>query len=481
MKRVVIFAFLSVFLISYASAGSQELVYGEPFQVDYSGPNHTYPGVVVFNGVDHGVFFSYRGTDDLYLQIYFRRLDPSGKPYGPQRLIMTSPGHLLVAAAEWDGSAYIVAVYGWLSNEGVYLLRVSKDGKVLARADFDNYSYGSYLSWIPLNSFLKVVGDDFYFCFSEGQKPLGKRRVLLIHGPKSLKGRLTTTTLPKGNLVNTTLFGMTFDTDGFLALLGEQSSGEAEVEKALLLQIDFNGKVVGQPFDLEETITPSVQVAGPAFFGGGYMILYTERDGNNYHNRSLVIDWEGKTVSGANDLGQAPTPFLWLNPAWNGSSTSSFAIAVHSAGKFGYAFFMFNAKGKFLVDPIYFVGNFNDVVWGQSQAFTGRATTFVYSVIKQGTYLHHLYSNQVSLPAGIKKPQIVFFKAGAKNLGGNKRAVVWSAAGSKTVLMKGKGVKLKKLRPVDCALVEVTGKKLGLTLIAKGPGGKAKKRLVIKP
>jgi hypothetical protein len=138
-------------------------------------------------------------------------------------------------------------------------------------------------------------------------------------------------------------------------------------------------------------------------------------------------------------------------------------------------------KGKFLVEPIECTSGIYFGGFGPTHVFDGLTLTTLFSGRKVGGGFYHLYSNQVSLPKAISKPQVVYFKASAEPLDGNSFVVLWSAAGCSSVLIKGKGVKLKKLPPVGCATVEVKGKKLRLTIIARGPGGKAGKSIKIKP
>ena len=63
----------------------------------------------------------------------------------------------------------------------------------------------------------------------------------------------------------------------------------------------------------------------------------------------------------------------------------------------------------------------------------------------------------------------------------NRRAVLWSATGCSKLKITGKGVKLKRLPPVGCQLIKIKKSKLTLRITATGPGGKAVKKLVLKP
>ena len=471
---------LAISVFFCAAAFSQGLVYEEPYRVDYDSPSSSAPGVVVFNGVDHAAFYPFQGPDDADKNLYFRRLDSAGVPSGPQKRVLTNTGLDWPMAAAWDGSAYVVAISSWIGNRNIYLVRVSAEGRMLARQDIDGYVYGGFIYDLPINPFLSVIDDEIFFCFTAGTDA-ASRRVILVHGPSKLGSQLTATTLPQGALTNANILGMTCDTDGFLALIGQVGLSDHEVKKALLLRIDFSGRPVGAPFPLEETITPG-SASGPVFFGSGYLILYTLREGSNYLNGSIVIDAEGNTLSGPNDLGWASEMLFWLNPIWNGRNVSSFAIDVNWAtNRFNSVHYTFNSKGKFLADPVTFYRRSNDPIFGSSQAFTGLATTIFYAAPTGHMGRYQLYSNQVSLPPSVTKSSVVYFAAGDSEVGRNGRMIVWSATGCSSVLIKGKGVKLKRLPPVGCAVVKVKGKKLKLTLTVRGPGGKAKGKIVIRP
>jgi len=492
MKIQNVLSALSILILIGATAFSQELVREQPVKVEDSILDLPVDALLAFNGTDHAAFYPFNNSGGPEYQFCFRRLRADGTPFGSRKTLIDNPGMDWPIAADWDGSAYVVAV-GNIEGKSLCLLRVSKKGKLLARVDIA----GTFEIQQPIKDmqtinyfFLKVVGDTIFFCFSEGPK-VKDRRVVLLQGPRNLIGQFTTTTLPKGSLSNAHLLGMTYDTEGFLALLGARDTKqqeEYEIEAVRLLRIDFGGNVVGSPMELEEEITPSISIVGPVFFGDGYMILYTLRVGGGrnvsgpvgatYAHYSLVIDDEGKTLIGPTDVGQAHTTMFFRHPIWNGSYVAS--LYATTGGAFG--FLTFNTNGLFLTSPIiieYFQDQ-HDIGIGFNHVFSGLATTFVYTA---ETAHHPIYmlTNQVGIPNGITKPRVVYFAAGDAEVGNNEWVIVWSAIGCEKVSIKGKGVKLRRLPPVGCAIVQVPGKKLKLTLTAIGPGGKAKRKIFISP
>ena len=481
MKPIDFILVLAISVVSCTAAYAQELVYEEPYRVDYDSPSSSTPGVVVFNGVDHAAFYAFKGPDDADTNLYFRRLDSAGIPIGPQKRVLTNPDLDWPMAAAWDGSAYIVAVSSWIgAGNIVYLVRIAANGALLARKNIDGYVYGGFIYYIPINPFLSVIDNEIFFCFTAGINE-ASRRVILVRGSSKLTGQLTATTLPQGTLTNANILGMACDTDGFLALIGQVGLSTHEIKSVLLLRINFSGQPVGEPFLLEETITPG-SAAGPVFFGSGYLILYAQREGSIYSNRSIVIDANGNTLSGPHDLGWASEMLFWLNPIWSGSNVSSFAIdIIWAKSRCNSVYCTFNSQGGFLGNPLTFYRRAHEPIFGSSQAFTGLATTICSPTPTGHMGRLPLFSNRVSLPASVTKPSVVYFAAGDSEVGRNGRVILWSATGCNSVMIKGKGVKLKRLPPVGCAVVTVKNKKLRLTLIVRGPGGKAKKKITIRP
>jgi hypothetical protein len=474
MRIVPFFATILLFFLLVDISPSQEVIYEQPFQINYDGPAYyTHEGFVVFNGVEHGYVYSQEYAGDADYEIYFRRLKADGTPTGPHKRIATIAGFDRPLAIEWDGSAYLIAGFN-VTNEQVYLLRVSRDGELLRIKELD----GKFWCWLPgpkndtFNCYLiKVIGETMFFFFTDGRVEKGAR-ALLVKGDKTLTGDLTVKTLPKENFKNAFILGVTYDTEGFLVLVGERDPSDEEINDVRLIRIDYLGRVVGSPMTLESDIMRATFLAGPVFYGKGYMIIAAKNYAGGAKHRSLVIDFQGKTLYGPNDLGWAASHFIWRNPLWNGDQVSCFATGVEMFLVY------FNKKGGFAHDPIPFAGSLIYPWFSPTQALTGTATTVTFSASPGGAK-SNVYSNQLSLPAGITKPKVVYFDAGAEYLGQNKRVLVWSAIGNNYLKIQGKGVKLKRLPPVGCALVTLKADKTKLTATANGPGGKAKKTIVI--
>ncbi len=477
MKPKDLFLALVASLLFIASASAQQLLNGSPYRIDSSSPNvNVRDGAVVFNGSAHGVFYSCRGTSDEDDQVYFRRLAADGTPRGPQMLVLANTGGDYVMAADWDGSAYIVAAANQ-ESERVLLLRVARDGTLLATRELaGDFAYSPPGASIDASNsaFIKAVGGTVFLCFTDGTE-IGKRRVILARGPALLDGEesFAAVALPQGSLGNANLLGMTCDTEGFLALIGERGLHDQEIKDVLLIRIDFDGNPVGAPFALEATVTPSRYLAGPVFFGDGYLLVCCRHSGSGYANTSLVFDSDGKTLAGPNDLGLAGE-MLWRNPTWNGSHLTCFATNN------SMLFASFNAKGRIIGEPIDYADGIATPGFSPNQAFTGMGNTLVYTA-NSGTGYFQLFANQVSIPDGIAKPRVAYFAAGGSDTGDGERVIFWSATGCQTVTIRGNGIKLRRLPPVGCAVVRVSEKKLRLTITARGPGGKAAKKIVIRP
>ena len=300
--------------------------------------------------------------------------------------------------------------------------------------------------------------------------------MILARGPALLDGEepFVAAALPRGSLGNANLLGMTCDTEGFLALIGERGPSNQEIKDVLLIRIDFDGNPVGNPFPLGATVTPALCLAGPVFFGDGYLIVSCQRQDSGHVNRSLVISADGKTLAGPNDLGLAGAELFWRNPTWSGSHLACFATGN------SMLFASFNAKGRIIGEPIDYAAGVATPGFSPNQAFTGMANTLAYTA-NAGTGYYQLFANQVSIPAGIAKPKIAYFAAGGSDIDDGERVIFWSATGSETVTIRGNGIRLRKLPPVGCAVVRADDKKLRLTLTARGPGGKAARKIVIRP
>jgi hypothetical protein len=456
---------------------AQQLVHPQSYQVSYDGMTVVYDGVVAFNGIDYAVFFSAQDSKEDHINPYFRRISSDGIPAGPLRRLLNNPGTDWAMAAIWDGSAYIAA-YANYDNEYVYFMRISKDGKVLLKKNLS----GNYRTWPPIaersstygQPFMAILGDEVFLCFTIGID-FGERSVIFVKGPKSLNGEFDVSTLPVGSFSNATLCGMTFDTEGFLALVGEMDPDHHDIERVQCVAIGYDGKAAAAPIQLEEAIGTVDFITGPVFFGEGFLITYTRWQGTYSTHNSLVIDRDGKTVNGPNKLGEAASILLWRSLIWNGSYLVSIGCDLQL---YPVTLYFFNYNGKFFANP--FKGGVESAGSTPALVFNGTRTTVVYTDELPATHFPFMFTNQFSIPSNITKPAIEFFDYGADYLG-TKRVVVWSAIGCTNVRLVGKGVKLKNQAPVGLALVDTKGKKLQLKLKIKGPGGRASRKLVIVP
>lgn len=483
MKAKTTIIFLSLLILTLAvSPQAQELIYQDAKQIDYDWPSWPFPGPVVFNGADHTVFYTHQGPDDADRQIYARRLNASGVPIGPQTAIYKGNTDDNPFAAVWDGEAYIVACAN--GKEQRYLLRVSKDLKLLS-TQFLPGKYNWAFGWYKGDIFsLQVVGDRLFFFFSATKtfQNMSQNRTYLAMCDRQLKTNPDVTQLPKGDLRNAGFLGVAIHPNGFLLAMGERGLTvfDNEIKVLRFLEMDFNGEVIRGPFELEEDIVPSISIAGPVFDGKGYFLFFTQREGLQYTNSSMKIELSGKTITGPRDLGDAISQYQWFDPLWAGRHVT---CLYFEWARFAMTFTMFDDKGRHVTNPIPYVDvNIGILVGYSYHAFTGRAWTIVFGVQYKNKSTSHVYSNQVSLPPNINKPQVVFFRASEPTvIHPDKRLIMWSCTGSTSVLIKGKGVKLKRLPPVGHRLVDTKGEKLVLKITARGPGGKAKKKLTIKP
>ncbi len=474
-----VFMCLTAVLFSSYVTG-QEMIHNQPIQVDYDNSNrHNNDPVITFNGFDHAVFYAYQGPTDKDKQIYFRRLDRDGIPSSPQEMVIADEGRDWPIAACSDGNkAFLVATVNW-ENKKLSILRVARDGKLIRRVDFDEeidyWIHGPHVA-VFNGTFLQIAGDKFVLGFTDRRPFDAKQRAMIAVGPKILNGACELSELPKGDLKNNPLIGMTYDSDGFIAMVGQRDKSDGYAfEKVLLIRISFDGEVVGEPIELEDPIPSSIFMGGPVFFGKGFMIFYSTHVNYVYTHSSLVFDAEGNTIYGPTDLGWASVWFSWSWPIWNGDNV---ACLLNPGPKMRLT--IFSDQGTFLCEPVYY----SDVKYSPGfrpvETFTGLATTIAFAGRRIGESFYHVHVNQVSLPPSVKKPKIVYFDSGAEYLG-NRRALVWSATGCDRLRITGKGVKLTTLPPVGCEIIEIKDATLKVKITARGPGGKAVKRITLKP
>ena len=359
-----------------------------------------------------------------------------------------------------------------------YLLRLSKKFKI-EKVEILGSDYPAVFGWYRCdNTSLKTLGDRLLFCFSSG-KNMKSNRAYLVTCDRKLKEKPTISMLPMGGLTNASHLGMTLHPDGFLVAIGERGLGvfDNEVKAIRLIKLNFDGEVVGKPFLMDENIVPSVSVVGPVFDGKGFFFFYTRREGKRTFNSCLKTDINGVTISGPRDLGDAIATYEWFDPVWAGKYVTSLYFEWT---RFSLSFSMFNDKGNYIMNPIAYLDGTNMMMGHTFHAYSGLTFAVVYGakLQKLGT---HLFSNAVSLPASVKKPIISYFGAGAMmSSPADHRLIMWACTGSSSVLIKGKGVKLKNQLPVGSAVVDTKGTKLVLRMTVRGPGGKVKKKLVLK-
>ena len=478
-RTTLVFICLAAVLFSSSVTG-QEMIYDQPFQIDYDNPNkYNLDPVITFNGTDHAVFYAIQGPTDKDMQLYFRRLDRDGIPSSPQEMVIADEGRDWPIVACSDGKeAFLVAVTN-LQQQKICVLRVARDGSLIRRVDFDEpieyWMHGPHAG-VFNGTFMQVVGDKFVLGFTDKQPTYEQQRAMLVVGPKTLKGACELTELPKGDLKNNPLIGMTYDTEGFIAMVGQRDKSDGYAfEKVLLVRISFDGKVVGEPYGLEDPVPSSIFMGGPVFFGKGFMIFYSEYKTTGYNHYSLIFDSEGNTIHGPTNLGWASVWFSWGWPIWNGDNV---ACLLSPGPKM--RLILFSEQGSFLCEPIYYADVKYSPGFRPVEAFTGTATTIAFAGRRKGKSFHHVHVNQVSLPPSVKKPKIVYFDSGAEYLG-NRRALIWSATGCDRLRITGKGVKLTTLPAIGCEIIKIKGATRKLKITARGPGGKAVKRITLKP
>jgi hypothetical protein len=474
--------FLSLVLL--ASVGvmpiaAQELRYEDGFQIEYDNPTrYLMEGPVVYNGRDYGCFFSSKGPDDADFNLYFRRLDRDGKPLGPQVRITDGAGEDVAVVAAWDGQAYII-FYTYAEDRGAKLVRVDAAGLVLGGATIP----GDHSLWLFdmkgsagwANHQIDVVDDMVNLFFTSGTST-AKGATWLARVKKDLSGSVNLLELPKGDLKGAGLAGVGFDLDGYLLGLVELGASDNVVKKTRFLRVGYDGLVQGAPLASPVDLDNCQSMIGPIYNGKGFLILYNQYVTAAPRNRTVVIDRNLQPLSAPHELGENGSPFFYLHAAWAGYGVHALTAAYHITAE-GSLFF--NSEGRFLADPVWHKDDFYSVSIRPFHAFGGTQSTIVYLIYSASYKGHHFLANQVNLPENLLAPKVYQLASATENYKSGKRMVCWSTAGGGSVTLKGKGFTYKNLPPVGHMAVPMTVAKQRLRLTVSGPGGTAKKKIVL--
>lgn len=475
-----LFVAAALLLAGFAPADAQELRYLPGKQVEYDNPDrHLSEGPVIFNGQEYGCFYTSRWVDDGDGNLYFRRLDRDGMPVGPQVRVSDRPGPDLGVAAVWDGEAYIV-LFTMDEGEGAYLARVGTNGDLLAESELP----GQHQFWIYdmkgsagwANHRMDVVDGRLHIFFTSGSSP-NNGTTWLARMPADLDGDIEMTALPAGGLKNAALLGLAFAPEGYLLLLGELGFSDSVVKKTRFLRVGYEGAVNGAPFEGPVDLDNCASVIGPVFTGNGYLICYTQYHASTLYNRSVVLDRNLTVLHGPNELGESTSPFTYLAAEWVGYAIHTLALSHRITAE---GSLLFNDRGRFFVNPLWHKDSLYSVSTRPFLAFGGLSSEVVYLVYSATYKGHHFLSNQVTLPTSVKKPVVYLLEAASKDLESGKRMILWATAGGSSVTLKGFGFTQRNLPAVGHLAVPPKAGKQRIRLTVTGPGGTAKKKIVVK-